>query len=1630
MADIKLVGAVAIKVRPDAKGFRGDTQRQIKKQLAGVDAKVKVKVEADTSEAERDVDRAKDAIEKKGMTLKVGLDHDSVRRAQQQLDSALKGLADEVIKVTFDDEGIAKAQAKLDEMARDAKVEMTFVPDEKGYKAVLDKIAALRREKIEEQISFDIDDDSLDALEADMRERLTALSKATVDITYTSDRASLQKAIDRVDDQLKEIRSQTFEVELDEGSLLAARKRLEKELADAPVELKVDYDDQDSLKATRNRLREMLTELRSKTLTVGFNEEGIRAELHRINDMIDDEIDDKKKVEIPVHTTGLELVARQLQFASRARRVPFHVVVDQKSVAIAEGILRSLAGVNVLQSAGRGLETLITNFDTIAVKGAGWMAAIGSLADTLFYLASGALTVGAGMAQVVGLAALGPTAFAALASTFLITTAVFKDFGAAAHGIEAAMKRLPPAGQKAAKQFQKVFADMRENISKKFWDAASQPMLDFTNRALPQFTAGLEKTAGRLGKVFGGILDSFTKAGDQKQIDAMFDNLAKMFENASKGATELWDAFNLLGLRGSEFLPQFGDWLTIISTQFHKWLVDNNRMGNVTAWIEGGVNSLKDMWRTAGAIIDQFKALSRAAGLIGNNGLDDFRRNMEHIADIMLAEPFQSKMASIFFGARTGAHELNKGVKDLAGSFTDAATWTGTLLTLLGKFGGEVLSGVSRTIGNFNFQNGLLTSLRGMSEMVRIMNPAFDHLGDLIGNVGKVSGAVFPGLGKVFNTAMRILDDGLSKVADNLATFAPTLLDLTNNLLGFARGPILILADGLNNFLEVLNNLPGPIRDVVVTFGAFLLLRNQFGAFASSLSRLWTNLTTSSVKGTAAIATSLDTTGRAFNNVNKRLVIMSDGSVRQMNRFGTIMSGGVSRANASVSRFNPSGITGKLSAVVGGVAGAVGRINTSLALIGGIPGLILGGLGIVLATIGGNAADAAANIDDLRATLDKTNGDRTGETLSVIAGKISEIDKAGDAWANFWRGVMLNARAGNETLDRLGINISEVSQIITGSRGQFDSFVGSLKTIGQSGNLKEVLEFMRTGGIANDPSKHPLAPGDELTSNVAKLEALKKSADAIKSLHLDPSVFEGENGIRTQDIENLTNKMDEQRKAFELAQIGQKIYADALGVTIDKSREVASIVETIGDRSLDAAGKIDAINRSLALLNGNGLSEQESKIARLDALDAAVENAKSIAKSVEASKNVIIGANGLINEQSKAGRDLFNIMKDQANAVKIQAQSTYDAAIKNGETAQAAADKAAAVVKAGDADLKKIADGAGITVDQLKAQWSAFFGDKWELEATFSANTDNFLAGQAEANRLGIEFNGKEFMAWLLANPDPAKVTTDQVKEYIRQYAVGHYEAQLKALPLPALQSIAQAVGAGDAFKTRDYTAILEGLNNTSPAVNSAIGEILRLTNPAWQAKLSALLNQGSVVAVEMALINLARPRTAVVNVTYSDVGRDVAMANRVKGGGSRNGSILDGFGRGIAGFDAERVKFFANGGIEKHIASIFPASANLRVFAEPETGGEAYIPLAASKRPRSVAILTEVARMFGFSLTRNMQQYGNGGGYGRTSPTTNNTASVHIGTLVTTDADAAVKKIRTSQQDALAVAGISLNGA
>lgn len=126
-------------------------------------------------------------------------------------------------------------------------------------------------------------------------------------------------------------------------------------------------------------------------------------------------------------------------------------------------------------------------------------------------------------------------------------------------------------------------------------------------------------------------------------------------------------------------------------------------------------------------------------------------------------------------------------------------------------------------------------------------------------------------------------------------------------------------------------------------------------------------------------------------------------------------------------------------------------------------------------------------------------------------------------------------------------------------------------------------------------------------------------------------------------------------------------------------------------------------------------------------------------------------------------------------------------------------------------------------------------------------------------------------------------------------------------------------------------------------AINAALATI----PPEKKSEIKALLNQGKLNEAEAKLRGLTASRTVYLDVQYQKGGYTPSLFEVHKA----RGGVVD---------------YYAAGGLrERHVAEIAPAGA-VRVWAEPETGGEAYIPLAVEKRSRSLRIWHETGRRLG----------------------------------------------------------------
>lgn len=152
----------------------------------------------------------------------------------------------------------------------------------------------------------------------------------------------------------------------------------------------------------------------------------------------------------------------------------------------------------------------------------------------------------------------------------------------------------------------------------------------------------------------------------------------------------------------------------------------------------------------------------------------------------------------------------------------------------------------------------------------------------------------------------------------------------------------------------------------------------------------------------------------------------------------------------------------------------------------------------------------------------------------------------------------------------------------------------------------------------------------------------------------------------------------------------------------------------------------------------------------------------------------------------------------------------------------------------------------------------------------------------------------------------------------------------------------------------------------TEPALAAWAARVLALFR-STTAQVSGILAAASVVWTRIASAagtNYVNALTGKLNGGVNSVIAIVARYAKALAGGLN--PILKAIGQPVIKLAKGGVVNFARGGLaERHVAQIAPAGA-MRVWAEPETGGEAYIPLGQANRARSKAITEAVVRRFG----------------------------------------------------------------
>ena len=516
-------------------------------------------------------------------------------------------------------------------------------------------------------------------------------------------------------------------------------------------------------------------------------------------------------------------------------------------------------------------------------------------------------------------------------------------------------------------------------------------------------------------------------------------------------------------------------------------------------------------------------------------------------------------------------------------------------------------------------------------------------------------------------------------------------------------------------------------------------------------------------------------------------------------------------------------------------------------------------------------------------------------------------------------------------------------------------------------------------------------------------------------------------------LDGITNAATDSTRALALKNLSKEIEVVGLFGKQGTGRSAASAFKELGGDVKDfvdaAAGSTEAMNRVQAVFDrynsmADGVEKTKLAVAysdakrgldeQIEALDKAKEEndlaAEAGVKNASAQDQLAGAANRAqkaMEDQAKATHDLIDAQKTLQDIILGERGSwrnLYDAidaanaAEKNGQTL----DITTTAGRANQAALDDLAKSGWELVESMEKNGATME----DMQAAMTTTRDHFISvAQAmglsadDAAALADQLNliPTNIESHVTAETEAANASVDAFIAYVQAQNGG--TITINAVNDSAITTILETLGYA---KNQDGTITIDA--NNDPAIAelvASVGEVDAATgtvtidgnNAEANAKLDAIkaaidgyspyvnINANDYVSSKMEDIKATwNGQTWYVNVVgqYSQSGGPSAQAD---------GSVLS---------------FYAGGGFhrERHVAQIAPAGA-WRVWAEPETGGEGYIPLAKSKRKRSEAILGRIADIFGGTyIPGAATPYATGGVGGNATGT--GSATVHVTALVT----------------------------
>ncbi|AKJ72182.1 putative tape measure protein [Tsukamurella phage TPA4] len=596
-----------------------------------------------------------------------------------------------------------------------------------------------------------------------------------------------------------------------------------------------------------------------------------------------------------------------------------------------------------------------------------------------------------------------------------------------------------------------------------------------------------------------------------------------------------------------------------------------------------------------------------------------------------------------------------------------------------------------------------------------------------------------------------------------------------------------------------------------------------------------------------------------------------------------------------------------------------------------------------------------------------------------------------------------------------GLAVMGIAKKNRESAQSFDDLQRAIKGSEEAqSSLNKALQYSN-GESSEDVQK---AAGDRIAAMKEQIDAASKRTGSFLDMFRD----EGREGTRNAQIERQAKLAGEAKTALDNLKLGNEQLAASVYGSQSAFDTVAAKLNSMGAGGQEAVRQLAGVRTEFLRQQGAAASATPGITAVSDAMKVLGDRTASATDKTSALKTALDALNPSRSKEDAvaahtkalAGIDTSSpVDQSKGYGAGLLTATGINASLENGvqlrEELMTIRDVTAAVTLSVGGDLSKMTDQTaanekkfaelaqryGVSIDQLKAR--AQIGDiQFIVGLSGGAETTRQLAAVAEAfrktpDKKSVTINadsvkGAEDRIRSLGfaitdelGPDGQKTgnvvitaTTDQAKTRL-------VEVMTLASQVPPGKNIN--------FAAPGAQAVIDLLNTTGAGVRNIPGtkdiEVTSPTAPGVQQLMETLgftvKNIGGVNVLvrqegaEQTQTDLGKTKAAVdaipaykkvvieqvveAQAKVYDPGKDHTVRPGMMG--SRlHGAVVPMLAGGLRWLSSKPRR-----------ADIYAGRGAGTVFAEEQTGGEAYIPFAASNRARSVAILGETARLFGLQV-------------------------------------------------------------